>query len=367
MKIVIVGAGIGGLTLAAALRRHGLEARLCERDPGITARSQGYAISLKESTGLRVLRTLGLYEDIQKVGRPAVDFTFLTSEGKPVLHLRADPASPEYTLGVPRDQLRARLLEAVPADWLSWGARCSGVARRGNSLLVELEGREPLEADLVIAADGTGSVLQKKLVGTPLHYLGLTAIGAASGHEVEHPLLAAGAFMTMGRSSSMFVQRYSEEGKTIWSFCTHAEERSMEGLDGQTLKNRVLEHTQTWHEPIPTLVSGTVPSDLAVRGYYDRDPLRTYVHEGVVFIGDAAHPMSPFQGQGANMAMVDALELAEAVTELPEQEQLHYVQASTAAALTDAQYAAVQWAAMVMNLTNRISILSHHPVRRRED
>ena len=59
--------------------------------------------------------------------------------------------------------------------------------------------------------------------------------------------------------------------------------------------------------------------------------------------------------------------LAESVTELPEQEQLHYVQASTAAALTDAQYAAVQWAAMVMNLTNRISILSHHPVRRRED
>lgn len=62
-----------------------------------------------------------------------------------------------------------------------------------------------------------------------------------------------------------------------------------------------------------------------------------------------------------------ALDLAEAVTELPEQEQLHYVQASTAAALTDAQYAAVQWAAMAMNLTNRISILCHHPVRRRED
>ena len=61
-----------------------------------------------------------------------------------------------------------------------------------------------------------------------------------------------------------------------------------------------------------------------------------------------------------------ALELAEAVTDLPEQEQLNYVQASTAAVLTDAQYAAVQWVAIVMNLTNRISILSHHPVRRRD-
>lgn len=60
-----------------------------------------------------------------------------------------------------------------------------------------------------------------------------------------------------------------------------------------------------------------------------------------------------------------ALELAEAVTDLPEQEQLNYVQASTAAVLTDAQYAAVQWVAIVMNLTNRISILSHDPVRRR--
>lgn len=61
-----------------------------------------------------------------------------------------------------------------------------------------------------------------------------------------------------------------------------------------------------------------------------------------------------------------ALELAETVTRLPEQEQREYVQASTHAVLTDAQYAAVQWLAIVMNATNRISILSHHPVRRRD-
>lgn len=61
-----------------------------------------------------------------------------------------------------------------------------------------------------------------------------------------------------------------------------------------------------------------------------------------------------------------ALELAEAVTELPEQEQQQYVQVATHHVLTDAQYAAVQWLAIVMNVTNRISILSHHPVRRRD-
>ncbi|HEX8824911.1 MAG TPA: NAD(P)/FAD-dependent oxidoreductase [Archangium sp.] len=316
MNVVIVGAGIGGLTLAAALHREGISARIYERDLGITARQQGYALSLKESTGLKVLRTLGLYEDIRAVGRPAIDFTFLTPEGKDILHLRADPSSPEYTLGVPRDRLRTRLLEAVPAEWLTWGARCTGVSRRGSSWLVEFEDQEPVEAGLVVAADGVRSALRKVVVGDELHYLGLQAVGGATGSEVEHPLLAAGAFMTLGKGASIFVQRFSDEGKTIWSFCAHAGEKALDALDGQALKDWARERTQTWHEPIPTLMASTSPSSVVVRGYYDRNPLRTHVHPGVVLMGDAAHPMSPFQGQGANMAMVDALELAVALRRL---------------------------------------------------
>jgi 2-polyprenyl-6-methoxyphenol hydroxylase-like FAD-dependent oxidoreductase len=310
MRIVIVGAGIGGLTLAAALRREGMEARVYEREPSSTARPQGYAISLKGSTGLRVLRELGLEEELRKTGRPTPDFTFLTPEGRPLLHLHPAADSPEYTVGISREILRARLLEAVPRDWLTWGARCSGVTRRGDTLIVEFEEGPPVEADLVVAADGVRSALRKKLVGDPPHYLGLAAIGGVTGGEIEHPLLAGGAFMSLGRGSSLFVQRYSAEGKTIWSFCTHAREGQFDPLEGQCLRDWTLDQIRTWHEPIPALVSSTAPSDVTVRSYYDRAPLRTYVYEGIVLMGDAGHPMSPFQGQGANMAMVDALELA---------------------------------------------------------
>jgi len=204
----------------------------------------------------------------------------------------------------------------VPAEWLTWGARCTGVSRQGSSWSVEFEDREPVEAGLVVAADGVRSALRKVVVGDELHYLGLQAVGGATGSEVEHPLLAAGAFMTLGKGASIFVQRFSDEGKTIWSFCAHAGEKALDALDGQALKDWALERTQTWHEPIPTLMASTSPSSVVVRGYYDRNPLRTHVHGGVVLMGDAAHPMSPFQGQGANMAMVDALELAAALKRL---------------------------------------------------
>jgi salicylate hydroxylase len=313
MKISIVGGGIGGLTLAVALHREGIPARVYERDSSPSARSQGYAISLNERTGLRVLDELGLGSKIRQLGRPAEAFTFLTSSGKQLMRLQASPGSPQSAVGIPRDLLRMSLLDEVPPGWQEWGVRVRAATENGQRVLLNSAGQSLAEADLVVAADGVGSQLRGALIGDSLNYLGLTAVGGIIDGGIDHPLLSGGAFMTMHPGSSIFVQRYSEEERTIWSICTHAAEGRFDQLSDHDLVEWAMEHVVGWHAPISDVIKKSSTNELSVRKYYDRDPLASCVRDGVVLVGDAAHPMSPFQGQGANMAMVDAFELARAI------------------------------------------------------
>jgi salicylate hydroxylase len=81
-------------------------------------------------------------------------------------------------------------------------------------------------------------------------------------------------------------------------------------VPGADLLERVRRETATWHELVPRIVGAAVPETVGVRGYYDKDPIAHARNARVWMIGDSAHPMSPFQGQGANMAIMDAVRLA---------------------------------------------------------
>jgi 2-polyprenyl-6-methoxyphenol hydroxylase-like FAD-dependent oxidoreductase len=142
------------------------------------------------------------------------------------------------------------------------------------------------------------------------HYLDLTTILFDSPHLCEHPLLAGGYFMTFGHNgTSLFC--YRQPGGVQLFYTVHAAaENEISGLEPGALLRLLQIETRSWHAPIPEIVAGIDPSSVVVRGCYDRDPLK-HVRQGRVWlIGDAAHPMSFLQGQGANLAMVDALDLA---------------------------------------------------------
>ncbi len=121
--------------------------------------------------------------------------------------------------------------------------------------------------------------------------------------------------MTLGDTgSSVFC--YREADGIHFSFTQHAASEAVLAAEPpEALLRRVQEATAAWHEPIPKIASAVDPATLVVRGYYDKEPIAR-VREGRLWlIGDAAHPMCPFQGQSANMAMLDALKLAEVLGE----------------------------------------------------
>lgn len=311
LRIAIVGGGIGGLTLANLLARQGLEATVYERDASLDARNQGYALGLTRDAGLQVLGQLGLAEAVEATGRRASDFAFLTPAGKRLMNLRARPGSPQDTVGIPRSALRALLLERLPPERVVWNARCTGLLQDGGAATLQFEDGREVVADLVVACDGSRSPLRKLLWGDSPNYLGLNSIGGVLPRARAHPLLAGGAFMTLGPGASFFAQTYGDQGETVWSWAGRAEERAFESFGPESLKGEALRRTEGWHAPIAELISSTADSDVITRAYSDRLPPAQLFKGAVVLLGDAAHGMSPFQGRGANTAMEDARDLAE--------------------------------------------------------
>ena len=260
---------------------------------------------------MRVLAELGLAEEAEATGRRPSDFAFLTPAGKRLMTLRAQQGSDQDTVGVPRSALRSLLLRSLSAEQVVWNARCVGLEQAGREAGLRFEDGREVTADVVVACDGANSPLRKLLWDDAPSYLGLNSIGGLLPSAPEHPLLEGGAFMTLGRASSLFVQTYGVGGETIWSWCGRRGERDFDAMGPDALKGEALRQTQHWHEPIASLIGGTADKDVIARAYYDRLPPRSLVKGAVVLLGDAAHAMSPFQGQGANTAMVDARDLAE--------------------------------------------------------
>src|SRR5450432_1658281 len=114
MNVIIVGAGIGGLTLGNLLHQSDpdIHFQIFERDAAAHSRAQGYSVTLREPGGLIPLRQLSLYDELRSVSSVVVNFPFLTQTGKPLLNLRDNLASPR-TLRVFRDKLRDALLRDI--------------------------------------------------------------------------------------------------------------------------------------------------------------------------------------------------------------------------------------------------------------
>ena len=318
MKIGVIGAGISGLTFTAALRRSApdIQVQLYERDPSADSRFQGYSLGLKGDGGLPVLKSLGLYDQLSRQAVTIMNFVFCDQNGRILLELPATGDEKRLTQRVKRRALKTVLLGAVGDTPIHSGMIAKGFCKNDRGVEVHFENGQTASADYLIACDGAGSAIRQQMFGDQKHYLSLTSILVDSPHLLKHPLLEGGYFMTLGRNgTSVFC--YRQPDGVHLSYTVHsASESEISGLETGTLLRLIQHETRSWHEPIPEIVDGVDPASLVVRGYYDKEPLKQVRQGRVWLIGDAAHPMSPSQGQGANMAMVDALKLAELFSEL---------------------------------------------------
>src|SRR5215471_14612169 len=127
MKITVIGAGISGLTFAAALQHFSpqIQVEVYERDQSLTSRPQGYSLGLRGDLGLSVLKTLGLYDQLTQEIATIPNFVFCNQRGQPLLELKASGDERRLTQRVRRQALKAALWQAVHSTPIHWGLHCT--------------------------------------------------------------------------------------------------------------------------------------------------------------------------------------------------------------------------------------------------
>ncbi|MDF3127624.1 NAD(P)/FAD-dependent oxidoreductase [Kiritimatiellaeota bacterium B1221] len=333
-RVAIIGGGIGGVALAVACLHRGIPFTLYERDRDFASRSQGYGLTLQQaSKAVAALGILSLQEEMYST-RHVVH----TPEGKVIgewgsrkwLASGVKPTSKRKNVHIARQSLRLELLKQLGGqDVVQWGHQFMGYEQAeggGMNLRFQVDGEEQLaQADLVVGADGIRSTVRKLLVGeaaTPLRYLGCIVIlgicPLADLDGLENPLLdSKTVFQTANGHERIYMMPFAPGG-VMWQLSfpmSEAEARALSDEGAQALKEEACRRTQ-WHDPVPQIMSATKASRISGYPVYDRallDPEMLKKEPQVTLLGDAAHPMSPFKGQGANQALLDALSLARGI------------------------------------------------------
>ena len=325
MKITIVGGGLGGLTLARVLHVNAIEADVYELDGSPTARDQGGTLDMHEESGQRALREAGLYDHFRAVARDEGESLRLL-DGKGVVYHEDVATEPGGRPEVDRSQLKRILVESLPAGVVHWGTKVASVTPSA----ITLSDGTVVESDLIVGADGAWSKVRPLLSDARPVYSGLSFVEIhLSDVDAKHPDAAAfvgpGSMFALDQDKGVMAQR-NGDGRIRVYLAIRAEDENwastelVDAADPAQTRLRLLEIFDDFAEPLRGLIADAddvfVPRAihaLPVGHTWSRVP-------GVTLLGDAAHLMSPFAGEGANLAMLDATELALALASYGEVE-----------------------------------------------
>jgi 2-polyprenyl-6-methoxyphenol hydroxylase-like FAD-dependent oxidoreductase len=327
--IAIVGAGPGGLTLAKLLQLKGANVKLYERDFDKSARVQGSPLDLHDESGLAAIRKANLLDEFKENFLPRADRKLITNERAEIFFSDHDTKLEEnfgneyFRPEIDRGTLRKILLESLQPETVVWDSQFISMEVQNEGWLLHFKNGSSPYADMVIAADGANSKIRPYITHIKPFYTGITVL-EGNIYEAEkaaphmNHFLNGGKIMAFGNSKDLFIGQKGN-GDIGFGASFKAEENwaTNNGLDYAD-KKQVLNWFTTaysgwsgiWYELFESAASPFIP-----RPIYCMPLDQTWeTLSNLTMLGDAAHVMPPFAGEGANVAMWDALELSEHLT-----------------------------------------------------
>ncbi|MYU55171.1 MULTISPECIES: FAD-dependent oxidoreductase [Streptomyces] len=346
--VTIIGAGLGGLTLARVLHVHGIPATVYEAEPSPTARAQGGMLDIHDYNGQLALEAAGLLDEFHAIVLEGRQTMRVLDRDGTVLFDKADDGTggrPE----VQRGELRQILLDSLPAGTVRWGHKAVGARTLGEGRHeVTFANGTTAVTSLLVGADGAWSRVRPLLSTATPGYAGTSFVetylfDADTRHPTAAKAVGGGSMIAPAPGKEIFAHR--ESGDTLHTYVVLARPQdwfaAIDFTDAAAATARISQEFDGWAPELTALITDgdTAPvlrphHTLPAGHRWDRVP-------GVTLLGDAAHLAAP-NGEGANLAMQDGAELGKALaahpddieTALTEYEQAMFPR-STAAVIFD--------------------------------
>jgi 2-polyprenyl-6-methoxyphenol hydroxylase-like FAD-dependent oxidoreductase len=321
--VTIVGAGLGGLTLARVLRVHGIPATIYEAEPSAETRTQGGQLDIHEHNGQLALEAAGLTDEFRAIIREGGEASRALDQHGTVL--LDDPD--DGTAGRPevlRGDLRRILLDSLPDETIQWGRKVTGVQPLGDGRHELTFAAGPtVTTSLLVGADGAWSKIRPLLSDAKPEYVGTSFIetylyDADERHSATAEAVGGGAMLALAPGKGIVAHREPEDILHTYVELNRPAEW-IAGIDftAAAATARVAAEFDGWAPELTALITDgeTAPiprpiNALPIGHRWDRVP-------GVTLLGDAAHLMPP-AGEGANLAMLDGAELGKAIAAHPD-------------------------------------------------
>jgi 2-polyprenyl-6-methoxyphenol hydroxylase-like FAD-dependent oxidoreductase len=328
-QVAIIGGGPGGLTLAKLLQLQNVNVKVYERDLNKNARVQGSPLDLHDESGLAAIHKANLFEEFKNNFMPGADKTLILDESAAIFfsdhetNREEDFGNAYFRPEIDRGVLRKILLESLQPETVVWDSHFISMETQNDGWLLHFKNGISAYADIVIGSDGANSKIRPYITDIKPFYSGVTMLEGniyESKKAAPHidSLLNGGKIMAFGDKKNILM---GQKGDGALGFYTSfkadenwAADSDLDFADKTQIlewfKKEYSEWSNIWHELFENVSVPFIP-----RPIYCIPLDQTWkTISNLTIIGDAAHVMPPFAGEGANMAMLDALELSECLT-----------------------------------------------------
>jgi 2-polyprenyl-6-methoxyphenol hydroxylase-like FAD-dependent oxidoreductase len=322
-SIAIVGAGLGGLVLARVLQVHGIPSTVYELDASADARNQGGVLDMHEESGQLALRTAGLHEEFRRLTHPQGEAMRILDKAGTVFIDRAPEDGEGGRPEIDRTALRDLLIASLDPGRIVWGHKVTAASSLdgGRHELTFADGGS-ISVDLLVGADGTWSKVRPLLSAAKPEYCGISYLelhlsDVGERHPDSAALVGPGIMFALSDNRAMIGHggEHIHLGASVRAPQDWTVSSGVDWSDAPAAREALLKEFADWSTELTDLIRNC-DDTIIPRLIYALPIGHSWARvPGVTLVGDAGHVMSPYAGEGANLAMLDGCELALAVVE----------------------------------------------------